>query len=77
MFVGNGIVNHNCQGSTLEYAKMNLGPSVFSPAMSYVSLSRVKSLDGIFLINFYPKSIFADKDALEFEKMIDKLVNGE
>ncbi len=64
---------HTIQGSSLDFAIIDAGTSVFSPAMAYVALSRVRSLDGLFIINLLPNKIYADKVALEFEK---KLVKG-
>ncbi len=70
-FIANGIVNHNCQGATLDYAIMDLGSSIFAPGMAYVALSRVRTLDGLLLSSFVPKKIIADPEALEFERMIE------
>lgn len=63
---------HKCQGSTLDYAICNLGPSVFCPGQAYVALSRVRSSQGLLLEEFYPKVIQTDQDALNFTKKIEK-----
>ena len=57
---------HKVQGSTLDYAVINLGYSVFEESMSYVALSRVRSLEGLFLEAFQPVRIICNKEALAF-----------
>ena len=61
---------HRAQGCTLDHAKMDLGTSIFAPGMSYVALSRIRSLDGVLLTSFIQNKITADPDALEFEDMM-------
>lgn len=72
-----GISIHKSQGATLDYAIMDLGSTIFSAGMGYVGLSRVKTLEGVFLSNFNPKKIYADKDALEFEGLMDEMIKVE
>lgn len=38
---------HKMQGSTVDHAVINLGEKVFAPGQAYVTLSRVRSLQGI------------------------------
>ena len=57
---------HKVQGSTLDYAVINLGHSVFEQSMSYVALSRVRSLDGLFLEAYQPSRIQCNEEALAF-----------
>jgi ATP-dependent DNA helicase PIF1 len=61
---------HKSQGATIDYAIMDLGPSVFAPGMAYVMLSRVRTLDGLLLSSFVPGKIIADPEALEFERTV-------
>lgn len=57
---------HKVQGSTLDFAVIDIGHSVFESSMSYVALSRVRSLDGLFLEAYQPHKIFCNKEALDF-----------
>lgn len=62
---------HKCQGSTLDYAIVDVGPSVFCPGQAYVALSRVRSSEGLLLADLYPASIKADEDALNFVEGVE------
>lgn len=64
---------HKQQGATLDYAIIDLGTSLFGPAMGYVALSRCKCMDGIFIVNLMPEKLRVDPEALEFENKIIKL----
>ena len=44
---------------------MDLGSSVFEPGMAYVALSRVTSLQGLFLLKLNPDVIVANQLVLE------------
>ena len=57
---------HKVQGCTLDYAVIDIGHSVFESNMSYVALSRVRNLDGLFLKAFQPHKIFCNQKALTF-----------
>uniref|UniRef100_A0A6C0KGU6 AAA+ ATPase domain-containing protein n=1 Tax=viral metagenome TaxID=1070528 RepID=A0A6C0KGU6_9ZZZZ len=57
---------HKVQGSTLDFAVIDIGYSVFETSMSYVALSRVRSLEGLFLEAYQPHKIFCSQDALSF-----------
>ena len=62
---------HRSQGMTLDYASMDLGPSLFQEALGYVALSRVRELDGILLVKLIPSKIKANKRGLEFEESLN------
>ena len=63
---------HKIQGTTLDCADMNLGNSVFEYGQSYVALSRIKSLDGLYLSDFQPNRIKAHPLVKQF---YDTLLN--
>jgi len=71
-FITNGIISHNCQGMSLDNVICNLGQSIFLDGQAYVALSRVRNLDGLYLSNFYSRSIKANQKALDFENSIMK-----
>lgn len=62
---------HKSQGITLDIAEMDLGSNVFASGQSYVGLSRVKTLDGLYLSSFNPRKIKTDPIVLEFYRMIE------
>lgn len=64
-FVGNGIINHNSQGCSLDYAEIDLS-DIFEYGMTYVALSRVKNLEGLNIIDIDYDNICAHPVALEY-----------
>jgi ATP-dependent DNA helicase PIF1 len=68
---------HKAQGSTLDYAILNIGTSIFCPGQAYVALSRVRESNGLLISEFYPKCITANEAALEFSEMLVKLAQPE
>ena len=46
------ITIHKAQGATLLHAKIDIGCGIFEAGQTYVALSRVKSLDGLYLTSF-------------------------
>lgn len=64
---------HKIQGMTLDDAMIDVGNSVFEYGQTYVALSRIKSLKGLYLINFNAKKIKANPKVIDFyEHMNDK-----
>ena len=57
---------HKIQGATLPSAEMDVGRNVFECGQSYVGLSRVQSLDGLFLVDFNHEKIRAQPIVVEF-----------
>lgn len=58
--LGWALTIHKSQGMNLDCAIIDLGPDVFSQGQGYVALSRLRSLRGLCLTRFDPKSIQAD-----------------
>lgn len=57
---------HKSQGATLDSACIDLGNNVFASGQTYVALSRVRTLHGLYLTSFNPHKIRANKDVSEF-----------
>ncbi|ANG84477.1 ATP-dependent DNA helicase [Microbacterium aurantiacum] len=54
---------HKSQGKTYERAVIDLGPGAFAPGQTYVALSRLTSLDGLYLSRpLRPSDIRVDPD---------------
>ena len=47
-------------------AEIDIGSSIFECGQTYVALSRVKSLDGLYLSSFDPKKIKVNQKVKEF-----------
>lgn len=62
---------HKSQGITLEIAEMDLGSNVFEYGQSYVGLSRVRSLEGLYLSGFNPQKIKTNPAVIEFYRGIN------
>lgn len=63
---------HKIQGTTLTNAEIDIGNRIFEYGQSYVALSRVKSLDGLYLSEFNPERIGANPTVIEFYKKIQE-----
>ena len=61
---------HKSQGITLDIAEMDLGSNVFEYGQSYVGLSRVRNLEGLYLSNFNPRKIKTNPRVAEFYRTI-------
>ena len=56
---------HKCQGLSLDCAIIDLSSDVFATGMAYVVLSRVRTLEGLHLVAFDPKSIKVSLECIE------------
>ena len=68
---------HKIQGATLDMAEMDIGRSIFAPGQSYVALSRVKTLDGLYLSEFHSTKIKANPLVVEFYLTFPKMEADE
>lgn len=73
---------HKCQGMTLDAAEIDLGDA-FEPGMGYVALSRVRSLNGLKLINLnemalkvHPKILQHDRIFKDNSSAVVKYLHG-
>ena len=64
---------HKCQGLSLDCAIVDLSDAVFSPGMAYVALSRVRTLSGLFLSAFNPKSLMVSPTCLREMNRLRKM----
>ncbi|MFF8818817.1 MULTISPECIES: ATP-dependent DNA helicase [Leucobacter] len=58
---------HKSQGHTYDAAAIDLGPRAFSAGQTYVALSRVRSLDGLYLARpLQPRDVIVDPNVVRF-----------
>ena len=57
---------HKSQGATLDAAEIDVGSGIFECGQTYVALSRVKSLDGLYLTSFDASKIRINRKVKEF-----------
>jgi ATP-dependent DNA helicase PIF1 len=60
------ITIHKSQGATMDVAEVDVGSGVFECGQTYVALSRVKSLEGLYLSSFDASKILVHKKVIEF-----------
>ena len=61
---------HKAQGATLDVAEIDAGSGIFECGQTYVALSRVKSLEGLYLTSFDAKKIRIHKKVQEFYQLL-------
>ena len=64
---------HKIQGATLTLAEMDIGQSIFEYGQTYVALSRIKSLDGLYLSAFHSEKIAANPKVIAFYNTIPNI----
>jgi ATP-dependent DNA helicase PIF1 len=57
---------HKAQGATLDIAEIDAGSGIFECGQTYVALSRVKSLEGLYLTSFDASKIKVSRKVQEF-----------
>jgi ATP-dependent DNA helicase PIF1 len=68
------ITIHKSQGATLDAAQIDIGNNIFECGQTYVALSRIKSLEGLYLIAFNPLKIKIYKKVEKFYKSLAESV---
>jgi ATP-dependent DNA helicase PIF1 len=61
---------HKSQGSTLDIAEVDVGEDIFECGQTYVALSRVKSLEGLYLTSFDVTKVKINKKVQDFYKLL-------
>jgi ATP-dependent DNA helicase PIF1 len=61
---------HKIQGATLAMAQIDIGSGIFEYGQTYVALSRIQSLDGLYLAGFNPGRIKANPKVKQFYSSI-------
>ncbi len=64
------ITIHKAQGVSLDMAQIDAGSNIFECGQTYVALSRIKSLAGLYLTAFNPQKIKVNKKVQEFYKAL-------
>lgn len=62
---------HKSQGATLDIAEIDVGNSVFTTGQTYVALSRVKNLEGLYLKSFNENKIKVDSKVTKFYNNVE------
>jgi ATP-dependent DNA helicase PIF1 len=70
LILGWALTIHKAQGATVDCARIDLGPKVSQANQAYTALSRVRSLDGLFLDDFDPSAFRAHAEALAYHVAI-------
>ena len=60
------ITIHKAQGVSLDMAQIDAGSNIFECGQTYVALSRIKSLEGLYLTAFDPQKIKVNKKVQAF-----------
>ena len=68
---------HKSQGATLEHAEIDAGSNIFECGQTYVALSRVKSLEGLYLASFDASKIKINRRVQHFYNHLLKKDGGK
>jgi len=66
---------HKAQGATIDVAEIDAGSNIFECGQTYVALSRVKSLEGLYLTSYDVTKIRINKKVQEFYQEITENKN--
>jgi ATP-dependent DNA helicase PIF1 len=62
---------HKAQGATLDIAEIDAGSGIFECGQTYVALSRVKSLEGLYLQSFDSNRIRINRKVQDFYEVLE------
>lgn len=65
------ITIHKAQGSTMDTAEIDAGSTIFECGQTYVALSRIRTMKGLYLTSFDPDSIYINPRVREFYSLIN------
>ena len=71
------ITIHKIQGATLDNAIMDIGNDIFEYGQTYVALSRIKTLNGLYLTSFNIDKIKVNPIVIEFYNKIYNYINNQ
>jgi ATP-dependent DNA helicase PIF1 len=66
---------HKAQGMSIDAVRIDLGPDVFEAGQAYVALSRVRTLAGLSLMRFDPRSVKADAAVVRWYKAQERVAD--
>jgi ATP-dependent DNA helicase PIF1 len=66
------ITIHKAQGATLDLAEIDIGNGIFECGQTYVALSRVKDISGLYLSSFNPQKIKIHKKVKDYYQRFRK-----
>lgn len=64
------ITTHKSQGASLDCVEVDIGSNIFAYGQAYVALSRVRNLQGLYVLNFTESSIRTHPKVLDFYKQV-------
>lgn len=65
---------HKSQGATLDAAEVDVGSGIFECGQTYVALSRVKSLEGLYLASFDVTKICVNKKVKDYYERLRNFI---
>lgn len=65
---------HRIQGATLDSALIDIGAGIFELGQAYVALSRVKSLDSLYIYSIHPRAVRAHPKVVAFYEALESPV---
>jgi ATP-dependent DNA helicase PIF1 len=73
---------HKSQGASLDCAEIDVGSGIFECGQTYVALSRVRTMDGLYLTAFDPSAIIVSRKVRIFydelkQRIMEREVNEE